>query len=117
MKELSSLEHSLFPCPRLRFSSGVKPNSRIGGDGLFGLRIALAQNLVQDDSREGRRTDATKRETADVDGEVASTHREGNCRRHEVTALGEVHVILYPNAPAGGGNQAKEHDGKPAEHA
>src|SRR5437588_4880213 len=81
------------------------------------FRCPFAEQLVENNGTECRRTDATKRETADIDGEVASTHREGNCRRHQVTALGEVHVILHPDATPGGSNQAKEHNGKPAEHA
>src|SRR5258708_17987138 len=83
---------------------------------LLNICTALTEQLVENNGAECCGTNATKREAADVDGEVASAHCEGNCRRHQVAALGEVHVILYPDAPAGGGNQAKENDGKPAEH-
>jgi hypothetical protein len=72
------------------------------------LRLALAEQLVEDDGSESRRPNATKRETGDVEGEVTSAHGEDNCRRYQVAALGEIDAVLDPDAAAGGGNQALE---------
>src|SRR6266571_328020 len=65
----------------------VQANSSVSSDGLLWLRLALTEQLVDENSPKGRSTNATKREAADIDGEVASTHYESNCRRYQVAAL------------------------------
>src|SRR5579883_1350392 len=53
-------------------------NSRVGLDGFVGLRVALAQELVEDDGAEGSNADAADGETADDEAGVAD-HACADC--------------------------------------
>ncbi len=59
--------------------SRIQSYSGVSRDDFFGLRMALPQNLVQEDDRaKGCCTDTPNREAAKVQGKVASTKRLRN---------------------------------------
>src|SRR5437763_11238016 len=92
----------------------VQANRGVSSDSLFGLGLALPQQLVQNDDAEGGYTDTPDTEVADGQQEIdivvrytdhtrpySQTHGGG----YQVAALGEVDSILYPDATTGGRNQ------------
>src|SRR5437763_6047445 len=95
----------LLACSRLRACFGllrrVQTNGRVSSDGLLGLGLALAQELVDDDGPKGRSSNTTKREVADVHNKVASAKGQGDRRGDQVATLREVHPVLHPDAPTG----------------
>src|SRR6266566_2574810 len=86
--------------------------SAVGYSHSLFFRCPFAQQLVQDDSREGRRTDAAESKVTYVDNKVTCSHRERNCHSNQVTTLCEIDSVLYPDAPAGGCDETKEGKGK-----
>src|SRR5437764_4458563 len=104
----------------------VQASRRVSSDSLFGLGLALPQQLVQNDDAEGGYTDTPDTEVADGQQEIdivvghtdhtrpySQTHGGG----YQVAALGEVDSILYPDATTGGRNQAEKNDSQPPEYA
>src|SRR6266487_3246808 len=86
--------------------------SAVGYSHSLFFRCPFAEQLVQDDSREGRGSNATESKVTDVDSKVTGSHRERNCHSNQITTSGEIDPVLYPDAPAGGSNQTEEGEGE-----
>src|SRR5579875_967481 len=95
-------------------------NGGVSFDGLVGLRLALAQELVKDDGTEGSHADATDGKATDDETGVAH-HARADGQRHgsrdQIAALREVDFVLDPDTTACRGDEAEEHYGQSAEHA
>src|SRR5690348_15345663 len=72
----------------------------------------FAEQLVQDDSHEGRGSDAAESKVTDIDSKVTGSHRERNCHSNQITTSREIDPVLYPNPPAGGSDQTEEGEGE-----
>jgi hypothetical protein len=107
----------LLACPRLWFSARSFDNRSISRNDFLRLGLALPQELVDDDRAEGCSPDATKGKTADVEDKVTGTKDESYCYGEQIASPGEIDAILHPDASGSGGDQAKEHYGKPTDYA
>src|SRR5438105_5629510 len=65
-------------------------HSAVGYSHSLFFRCRFAEQLVQDDSREGRGSDAAKSKVTDIDSKVTSSHRERNCHSNQITTSGEI---------------------------
>src|SRR3954469_4286081 len=79
------------------------------------LAVPATQQGVEQDRAEGRGTDAAHRELAELQGEVAGADHQGDRGDQHVAAVGEVDLVVDPDAGAGYRDQT-EHDDADATH-
>ena len=61
---------------------------------------------MDQDGAEGRGADAAEREAAELEREIAGAENQGDRRDQQVSAVGEVDLVVDPDARAGDGDQA-----------
>src|SRR5215472_6787114 len=68
------------------------------------------ENLVEDDGARGCGADPAHREAAEFEGEVAGPRSKRGCGGDQISWVGEIYVVLYPDRACHGCYQAKQHD-------
>src|SRR5215472_2454806 len=80
------------------------------------LPKGAAKNLVEDDGAESRRADASDRERAKFERQVARRGRQRNADGQQVLWVREVDSVLDPDTPGHRGDQSEHDDRQTAEH-
>ncbi len=83
---------------------------------LIVFRLPAAQQGVEQDGAEGCRADAAQCEVAELEGEVCRAQHQGDGHDDEVAAVGEVHLVVHPDARAGNRDQSENDNGHAAQH-
>jgi len=73
------------------------------------------ENLIEDDGAERCGADPSHREAAELECEVAGPCRKRGCDGDQISRVGEIYLILYPDPTCHGGDQAKQHDRQAAD--
>src|SRR5947207_15887884 len=68
------------------------------------------ENLIEDDGAEGCGANPSHREVAELERKVAGSCRECRCNGDQISRVGEINLVLYPDAAGHRGYQAKQHD-------
>ena len=74
------------------------------------LSVVPGQNLIENDGAECCGAYSSHCESAELEGKVAGTGRKRRSDGDQISWVGEVYPILYPDPAGHGGYQTKQHD-------
>src|ERR1700758_206668 len=90
--------------------TGPAPRGRRARASTLLFSAVPRENLIEDDGAERCGANPSHREGPELECEVAGPCRKRDSDGDQISWIGEIYLILYPDPACHGGDQAKQHD-------